>query len=918
MLRKRLLTPLALIILFCLTIQPQTSAQTGGVPLPVAPADYGRWESLGAGVLSPDGNWFAYQISRGNQDNELRIRRFDTEADEVVPHGVSPAFSRNSRWLAYAIGIPEAQRKKLEEQGKPVRNKMGLLNLAAGDTIVVNDVASIRFRDDGGYLVMQRYPRTDQNNKGVDLVTRNLANGLEMNFGNISEYAWQEDGMLLALITDAEGRAGNGVQVFDTETGVLRPLDSNPTRYTGLSWRKQSDDLAVLREREDDDYDTPTHVVLTWRGLKDDNPTQRILDSSTAGLPKDSRIIDGYTPEWSKDGDILFLGIRDREKKTEIPADSVAAEDSMATEELAPAEVLVWHSKDAQVIPEQKLSAERVRRRNFLVAWHQQDNYLVKLGKALTEPVRPIPGRRYALGADRTPYEFDGMFGRPFQDLYLIDLDSGEWQRIQERIRFNFGPSPDGRYILYLKDDHYMVYDIQADRHTDISTDVSTSLVNREYDHPVAQKPPFGLAGWSEDDETVLVYDQYDIWQVRADGSGATNLTNGRAERIRHRYVRLDDEEDFIDTSAPIYVSTYGEWSKKYGITRLRTGRLPERLVWLEDNVARLAKAKDAEIFTYAVQDFDDSPDYFVSGSDFAEARQVTQTNSFQKDYAWGHSELIEYENPWGRKLQGALYYPADYRPGKQYPMLVYIYEIRSHLMHQYSVPSERSYYNTAVFTSEGYFVLQPDIVFQAREPGRSSVGTIEAAVQKVADTGMVDPKRVGMVGHSWGGYQTAYAVTQTDIFSAAVAGAPLTNLISMYGAIFWNSGSPESAHFEVGQERMEVPYWEDPDPYIRNSPVFNVNDLNTPLLIEVGDADGNVDMRQGIEYYNVARRAGKHLVLLSYEGENHGLRKKHNQIDYHRRILAWFGHYLKGEPAPQWITEGVPYLEQVKARKNK
>ena len=430
--------------------------------------------------------------------------------------------------------------------------------------------------------------------------------------------------------------------------------------------------------------------------------------------------------------------------------------------------------------------------------------------------------------------------------------------------------------------------------------------------------PPFGMAGWSEDDETVLVYDKYDIWQVRADGTGAANLTNGREERIRYRYVRLDDEEDFIDTSAPLYVSTYGEWSKKYGVTRLRAGRSPERIVWLDDNVARFAKAKDADVFTYAVQDFDDSPDYFVSGPDFAKARQVTQTNSFQKDYAWGHSELIEYENPWGRKLQGALYYPADYRPGKQYPMLVYIYEIRSHLMHQYSVPSERSYYNTTVFTSEGYFVLQPDIVFQAREPGQSSVRTIEAAVRKVAETGMVDPKRVGMVGHSWGGYQTAYAVTQTDIFSAAVAGAPLTNLISMYGAIFWNSGSPESAHFEIGQERMEVPYWEDPDPYIRNSPVFNVNNLNTPLLIEVGDADGNVDMRQGIEYYNVARRAGKQLVLLSYEGENHGLRKKHNQIDYHRRILTWFGHYLKGEPAPQWITEGVPYLEQAKARKKK
>jgi dipeptidyl aminopeptidase/acylaminoacyl peptidase len=379
--------------------------------------------------------------------------------------------------------------------------------------------------------------------------------------------------------------------------------------------------------------------------------------------------------------------------------------------------------------------------------------------------------------------------------------------------------------------------------------------------------------------------------------------------------VRLDDEEKFIDPSAPLYLSMYGEWSKKYGYARLQLGKQPEPVVWTDDRVDRLIKAEEADIYAYVTQDFDDAPDYFVAPHDFTRARQVSHTNPFQKEYAWGRSELIEYENPWGRKLQGALFYPAAYEPGKQYPMIVYIYEIRSPSVHQYQAPSERSYYNTTVFTSEGYFVLQPDIIFKARDPGRSSVQTIEAAVEEVLKTGLVDPARVGLVGHSWGGYQAAYAVTQTDIFSAAVAGAPLTNLISMYGAIFWNSGFPEAGHFEIGQERMEVPYWEDPDAYIRNSPVFNVKSLNTPLLVEVGDADGNVDMRQGIEYYNVARRAGKKLVLLAYEGENHGLAKKHNQIDYHRRILTWFGHYLKGEPAPLWISDGVPYLEQDKLR---
>lgn len=907
---------LSLTVTFCTTVALQTFAQTADVPSPVTPEDYGKWETLRSGMLSPNGRWLAYEVTRVNEENELRVRQLDTDVLTVMPFGEGVSFSSDSRWLAYGIKMSESERKKREKQKKSVRNNLGLLNLVTGDSTVVEEVASFIFRDDGAYLAMERYPRKDQESKGVDLVITNLSTGIKTNFGNVSEYAWQEDGAMLAMIIDAEGQAGNGIQVFDPDTGILRTLDTETTRYTGLSWREKEDDLAVLREREDDAYEEATHVILAWQKLDDKNPTKLILNPDTlSGVPQNSRIIEGQKLEWSDDGDILFFGIRDREKMPKEEKVETDA-DSMAVDALEPAEVLVWHPKDLQVIPEQKMSAERIRRRNFLVAWHLKTDRVVRLGKELTEPVTLVPGQRFAIGTDRTPYDFDGMFGRSYQDLYLVDVTSGGWTKIRDRIRHNFGASPGGRYILYLEKDHYLVYEIKSGRHTKITTDLATSFVNQEYDHPVEQKPPFGLAGWTRDDKTVLVYDKYDIWQIRPDGTEAVNLTQGANERIRHRYVRLDEEEEFIDPSAPLYLSMYGEWSKKYGYARLQLGKQPERIVWTDDRVDRLTKAEEADIYAYVMQDFDDAPDYFVAPHDFTRARQVTHTNPFHKEYAWGRSELIEYENPWGRKLQGALFYPASYEPGKQYPLIVYIYEIRSPSVHRYQAPSERSYYNTTVFTSEGYFVLQPDIIFKARDPGRSSVQTIEAAVQNVLETGLVDPARVGLVGHSWGGYQAAYAVTQTDIFSAAVAGAPLTNLISMYGAIFWNAGFPESGHFEIGQERMEVPYWEDPDAYIRNSPVFNVKSLNTPLLVEVGDADGNVDMRQGIEYYNVARRAGKQLVLLAYEGENHGLAKKHNQIDYHRRILTWFGHYLKGEPAPQWITDGVPYLEQEKTRK--
>jgi dipeptidyl aminopeptidase/acylaminoacyl peptidase len=181
-------------------------------------------------------------------------------------------------------------------------------------------------------------------------------------------------------------------------------------------------------------------------------------------------------------------------------------------------------------------------------------------------------------------------------------------------------------------------------------------------------------------------------------------------------------------------------------------------------------------------------------------------------------------------------------------------------------------------------------------------------AVDAVIARGDVDPARVGITGHSWGGYQTTFLATVSDRFAAAVAGAPLTELYSMYLSIYWNTGSTDARIFEISQGRMEVPPWEDLDSYLANSPVHHIRNMQTPLLMAFGDKDGAVDWQQGIVMYNAARREDKDFVLLVYPGENHGLAKKPNQIDYHRRSLEWFGHYLKGEPAPDWMVRGVPH----------
>jgi dipeptidyl aminopeptidase/acylaminoacyl peptidase len=300
-----------------------------------------------------------------------------------------------------------------------------------------------------------------------------------------------------------------------------------------------------------------------------------------------------------------------------------------------------------------------------------------------------------------------------------------------------------------------------------------------------------------------------------------------------------------------------------------------------------------------------------VGGADLGGLKQLTRTNPFQAELAWGHAELLGYTTDAGHDLQAILVYPAGFEEGQRYPLILYQYERLSDGLHEYDVPSEREYYDFQTWSQQGYFVLMPDIVYEPGRPGPSALDAVEHALDAAVATGHVDAERMGLIGHSWGGYQAAYLPTRTNRFAAAVAGAPITNFLSFMGAIHWNGGLPETGHWETGQARMAVPYWQDLEGHLESSPANFITDLETPMLLMHGDADGVVDFRQSLELYNYGRRAGKQIALLVYPGADHGLRDESQQVDYHRRIIQWFDHYLKGVPAAKWILEGETWVER-------
>lgn len=903
----------------------------------LTPADYGQWETLGLTTLSPDGKWLTYGLNRSNRNNELRIVSVAGGEPKVAAFGAQPVFSSDSRWVAYSIGYSEAQEEKLRKDKKPIQRKLGLLNLTNGEQTTIEGIETFAFSANGAYLAMRRYaperkdaPPAEPTSEteatpGATLIVRQLASGRDTTFGNVSEYAWQDlpqRGRLLALTISAEDKTGNGVQLFDPETSVLRVLDSAAASYSGLVWRKESADFAVLRAKTDERHEGATQIVLAWKRLGDAAEAKQQYDPTTdTKFPAGMRTVAFRRPTWSQDGGLVFLGIANwqekpaNEKKPAASNSSPQAKEAAKEEEDEPAGVDVWHARDVIVMPKQKIDARLERQRNLLAAWHVDASRLVQLGQDREEQVTPLKHQKLGYVTNWAGYAMERSIGRPAADLYLVDLATGERTKIKERLNNDFyvQPSPSGRYLLFLQDDHYWTVNTATRAIVNITKSVPTSFVNRESDATIKQKPAFGIAGWTKNDESVILYDKFDLWQIAADGSRTKKLTDGATEQVRYRYLRLNPDEECIDTDKPAHLSLFGIWTKKSGYARLRLNGTDkaERLVWLDKGVQRLAKAKEADVYSYVIEDADDSPDVFVSDAALKDAKQVTKTNPFQSNYAWSRSELVEYKTERGERLQGALFYPADYEPGKKYPMVVYLYERLSDGLHRYSAPSERDYYNTAAFTQQGYFLFQPDITFQPREPGRSVIACVTPAVNKVVEMGLVDARKVGVVGHSWGGFDASYLATHSEVFAAAVAGAAITNLVSNYGSHHFSSGIAETDHIETGQQRMEVPLWEDLQAYIRNSAVYNVQNMKTPLLLETGDNDGTVFWHQAVELYNIARRAKKDVVMLVYTGEDHGLRKKPNQIDYHRRIHEWFAHYLKGEPAAPWIAKGLSFLER-------
>ena len=930
----------SLVLCFIMVLSGSSTAQEKAENTPPKPlediADILAWKTIGSSVISKNGEWFGYNLSPQEGDGKVILKQtrndkehaFDAGEAGLYSSGATILFSEDARWAAFSIQPTTKEAETLKKQKKPSTSKMALVDLSNGKKTEFEQVHAFAFSNENpGWLVMHKYAPESQDKsldksldkwKGSDLILYETATKTRLTIGNVAEFAFDKKGGRLVWIVDAADPSSNGVQMRDMKTGVISSLDSGKAWYKSLAWTKKGDALAVLRGMENDAYKDKMYKVIAWNGFSTGKIEKTSFCHKKLKLDEGWGISPNRAPLWTDDlGGVLF-GIHEVEMKEaeEKKEGKDEAEKDIKEKEIPKDKLpglVIWHWKDSRMQSQQQVQESRDKNFSYLCVYRVKDNQFVRLADEDIRTVNPAPKHRWAIGQDSNPYELmSNLDGRRYQDIYVIDMLTGERKKALEKCRWFFGPSPTGTHFLFYEDGHFHVYDLASGSSVNITKDVPTSFINTEDDHNVVDPPISPRFGWTSDGKSVLLSDNWDIWQVPVKGGQGLNLTmDGKKEGIRYQLrYRLDPDEEGIDFSQPIYIRTYGEWTKKGGIALISKGKPGAKPLLWDDALFSLRKAEKADVYLYTRQTYKDYPDYYASGPDLKNSIRITEANPQLKDFLWSSgTRLIDYKSDKGDRLQAALFLPADYEEGKSYPTMVYFYEKSSQNLNRYYTPSARGF-DKSVYTSRGYAVLMPDIVYTVDDPGMSAVWCVLPALKAAIATGIVDKDFVGVHGHSWGGYQSSFLITQTDMFAACVTGAPLTNMISMYSSIYWNSGSANQAIFESSQGRFTGGYWENQEAYIRNSPVFFAEKVTTPTIILHNDKDGAVDWNQGIEYFNTLRRLGKPVVMLQYKGENHGLRLMPNQKDYTIRMREFFDHYLMGKPAPEWWVKGVSHLD--------
>ena len=858
------------------------------------------WQRITDREISDNGKWVACKMEPWEGDATVYLYAAQGQETATFSPADKFAFSASSGYLV----VTQTPGKSTVDSLKVLKTKEDKMPMntlviysVAGKKETIDSLKTFKLADEADWIAYQR------GRKDSTLYVRSLDGSKTFQFPTVTDFQFAKKSGMLYYTSAAEGEAG--IFTLNPEKGSPALIKEGKGVFKQTTFDEKGERLAFLYCA---DKDSSYKALSLW--LSEHNaPAKEIATRGNRAFPAEWVINENGMLQFSKSASRLFFGTSPEPRQ----------KDTTQLAENRP-NVQVWSWDEPVQYTVQNYNKEKDLKKSYQAVYNLGNGSIFQLANEELPNIQlgnegdaPL-----ALLSTSRPYSLSSMWeARTRSDYYTVSLDNGERKQIAQADYGRFRLSPQGKYAYWYGETDSCWYTIALAEGKRYRLTTPESFPAWDEENDVPDYPyAHGAAGWTANDQNLLIYDRYDIWKF--DPTAATspiNLTvNGRKEKLSYRLEQLDKEARFIDLGKPQLLKGFNEATKGYGFynARLSAPAAPKTLLAGNYMLRSINKAKNTDDVIYTMETFQQYPDIHYSTLAFKKSVQLTHGDKQQEGFIWGTAELVSWISLDGRPLEGVVYKPANFDPNKKYPMMVNFYERNSETLYNYRMPEpHRSTIDYHLYNSNEYVIFNPDIRYVDGYPGESCYNCLMPGITMMIAKGYIDEKGIGAQGHSWGGYQVAYLATRTNLFSAIESGAPVVNMFSAYGGIRWGSGMARSFQYEHTQSRLGATPWSSPLRYLENSPLFTMDKVQTPILIMHNDADGHVPWYQGIEYFVAMKRLGKPCWLLNYTGEPHWPMHMANRIDFQRRMFQFFNHYLKNDKMPKWMSEGVPAVEQ-------
>ena len=854
------------------------------------------WERISEQSISDNGKWVYCKMEPWRGDATILLYNDKGKEKAAFKPAAKAEFSSSSEYLLVTKTPPleevEAAKLKKTDKDKMPMNSLVISRLAGGEE-TIDSLKSYKLSETADWLAYQRGSKKDST-----LYIRSLSGMQKDSFPAVSDFGFAKKGNILYVVSDSV------LYTFIPQKGNNR-ISGGKGVFKKIAFNEDGSKLAYLYCADKDSAATRSSLYLSTGNA----PGKQIAERGNEAFPASWVISENGRVYFSEDANRLFFGTspEPRQKDTTVLAENRP-------------DVQVWSWDEKVQYTQQSFNMASDLKRSYTAVYNLGNQRLFQLATEALPTLQTADegNAELALLSTTEPYGTQSMWtAKQFHDIYTVNLETGERRQIKEKAPSYMRFSPKGKYTYWYCEQDSSWYTRSMADGKEYRLTTPQTFVAWDEDNDVPDYPsPYGIAGWTDDDQAILIKDRYNIWKFDPAGSSSpVNLTvNGRKEQITYSLIQLDKEKRSYNLNEAQYLTGFNESTKGFGYytARLNKPIVPKALLAGNFKLAALSKAKNADAVIYTQETYEQYPDIRLSDLSFKKSIQLTDGISQQDSILWGTAELTSWISLDGRPLEGVIYKPADFDPNKKYPVIVNFYERNANTLYSYHMPSPgRSTIDYPFYLSHGFIIFNPDVRFTDGYPGESCYNCVMPGITALIAKGYVNEKAIGAQGHSWGGYQVAYLATRTNLFAAIESGAPVVNMLSAYGGIRWGSGLNRSMQYEHGQSRIGGNIWEMPLQYIENSPLFNMNKVTTPILIMHNDADGHVPWYQGIEFFIALKRLQKTAWLLNYTGEPHWPSRLANRLDFQKRMFQFFHHYLQGAPMPKWMSDGVPAVDR-------